>query len=116
MTREDVAQAMADREMGTFIIRFSERYAGQFGIAYMGAPGQVKHYLVGPNDTAGAKKTLPDFVCEHPQFSHILQCSFDSNQRPLFAKHPKQLVLGQYLSPVHAQDRQANEDGYEPLE
>jgi hypothetical protein len=32
----------------------------------------VRHYLVQPEDTAGAKKTLPDFLFTCPAFQFLL--------------------------------------------
>ena len=51
MTREDVDAALQGRTPGNFVIRFSERHPGQFGIAYVGTerPWRIKHYLVQPN-------------------------------------------------------------------
>merc|ERR1711991_1161276 len=77
VSREDVARALNGRAPGTFLVRFSERHAGQFAVAYVGydAGGggrRVKHYLVQPTDTASSKKTLPDFLSECPQFEHLL--------------------------------------------
>lgn len=64
MTREEVDAALSNQIMGTFVIRLSERYSGQLAIAFVGSNKQIRHYLVAPNDTAGAKKTLPDFLAE----------------------------------------------------
>ncbi len=73
--RQDVNAALHGHEPGTFLVRFSERHAGQFAFAYVGYEmrRQVKHYLVQPNDTASAKKTLPDFLAECHQFQKLLQ-------------------------------------------
>ena len=50
MTREEVTMALADEPPGTFVLRFSERHAGQVGIAYVGSEmNSIKHYLVQPN-------------------------------------------------------------------
>lgn len=49
MTREEVDMALTGEPPGTFIMRFSERHAGQFGIAYVCSDTKVKHYLVQPN-------------------------------------------------------------------
>eukprot|EP01112_Ceratiomyxa_fruticulosa_P020394 TRINITY_DN6922_c0_g1_i1.p1 TRINITY_DN6922_c0_g1~~TRINITY_DN6922_c0_g1_i1.p1 ORF type:complete len:681 (+),score=166.17 TRINITY_DN6922_c0_g1_i1:74-2116(+) len=32
---------------------------------------KIKHYLVSANDTIGSKRTLPDFLSEYPQFTHV---------------------------------------------
>lgn len=49
MTREEVHMALSGEPPGTFVIRFSERHPGQFGIAYVGnRVDHIKHYLVQP--------------------------------------------------------------------
>ena len=41
--------ALSGEPPGTFVIRFSERHPGQFGIAYVGnRVDHIKHYLVQP--------------------------------------------------------------------
>lgn len=47
MNRDDVNAALVNQDSGTFIIRFSERNPGQFGIAYCSVehPVRIKHYL-----------------------------------------------------------------------
>jgi hypothetical protein len=89
------------------------KYPGQFGIAYV-RESQVKHYLVGQNDTAGAKKTLPDFVNEHPQFIYLLQLSSDGAGRPVLIRSLKGQCLAQFLSASTAPVK-LSEDGYEGL-
>lgn len=113
MQREDVDTALSGQPPGTFIIRFSMKYPGQFGIAYI-REDQVKHYLVGQNDTAGSKKTLPDFVNEHPQFIYLLQLSTDNNGRPVLIRSLKGHSLAQFLS-APAASTKISEDGYEGL-
>jgi len=40
-----VNDALSGQEPGTFLLRFTERHAGQFGVAYVGAeaPHKIKH-------------------------------------------------------------------------
>eukprot|EP01126_Amoeba_proteus_P000229 TRINITY_DN10076_c0_g1_i9.p1 TRINITY_DN10076_c0_g1~~TRINITY_DN10076_c0_g1_i9.p1 ORF type:complete len:125 (-),score=11.71 TRINITY_DN10076_c0_g1_i9:331-705(-) len=71
MSREDVNTALLGHEPGTFIIRFSESYPGQFVIGYVSMAGKLKHYLVERVDIE--KKSLPDFLLDCCQFLHILQ-------------------------------------------
>lgn len=54
MGREDVEASLKNQEPGTFIIRFSERFGGQFAIAFIGTeqPLKIKHYLMQPNEYA----------------------------------------------------------------
>eukprot|EP00028_Trichosphaerium_sp_Am-I-7-wt_P000889 CAMPEP_0168524560 /NCGR_PEP_ID=MMETSP0405-20121227/10731_1 /TAXON_ID=498012 /ORGANISM="Trichosphaerium sp, Strain Am-I-7 wt" /LENGTH=556 /DNA_ID=CAMNT_0008546807 /DNA_START=69 /DNA_END=1739 /DNA_ORIENTATION=+ len=114
----DVVRASLDGQKvpGTFVIRFSEQYPGQFGIAYIGANSQqVKHYLVGANDVAGPRKTLPDFLAQHPQFLYILQVTFTGAGKPVFKRYPKDQCFAPYYSPYVSQ-RRPKGDGYDPLE
>ena len=113
MQRDDVDAALSGQPPGTFIIRFSMKYPGQFGIAYV-REDQVKHYLVGQNDTAGSKKTLPDFINEHPQFLYLLQLGTDQSGRPVLIRSLKGQCLAQFLSASTSAPK-LNEDGYEGL-
>eukprot|EP01132_Coremiostelium_polycephalum_P005010 gene5010-6239_t len=114
MGRQEVNDALHNQDPGTFIIRFSERNPGQFGIAYIGLemPPRIKHYLVQPNDTAAAKKTFPDFLSEHSQFINILQWTKDPNGNPRFLKSHKDIALGSF-APKKTQPPPIG--GYEPL-
>jgi len=113
MNRDDVNAALMNQEAGTFIIRFSERNPGQFGIAYCGDhPVRIKHYLVQPNDCFAAKKTFPDFLSECPQFMYLLQLTTDATGRPNFTRLHKDIVLEPYAAKKHPT---ALGNGYEPL-
>ncbi|KYQ99913.1 signal transducer and activator of transcription (STAT) family protein [Tieghemostelium lacteum] len=114
MGRQEVNDALSNQDPGTFIIRFSERNPGQFGIAYIGVelPLRIKHYLVQPNDTAAAKKTFPDFLSEHSQFVNLLQWTKDQNGNPRFLKSHKDTALGSF-APKKSQPPPIG--GYEPL-
>ncbi|KAL6066876.1 Signal transducer and activator of transcription, variant 2 [Balamuthia mandrillaris] len=77
LTREQVHNALLEEEVGTFLIRVSERHPGLFAVGYRtddpDSDDCVRHYLVKPEDTAGAKKTLPDFLNTCPAFQYLLQ-------------------------------------------
>jgi hypothetical protein len=76
LSREDADRLLQTptAEPGSFLIRFSDRCAGQFVVVYVsrtkkenGEVGrEVKHYLVKPDDIE-KKSTLPDFLrdCEN---------------------------------------------------
>uniref|UniRef100_A0A7S4K7P0 SH2 domain-containing protein n=2 Tax=Paramoeba aestuarina TaxID=180227 RepID=A0A7S4K7P0_9EUKA len=114
MTREDVRAALSIQPPGAFIIRFSESHPGRFGVAYISTdtPPHLKHYLVKPTDTAAAKITLPDFLRDKPQFSHILQLRPDPSGRPHFELREKHVAFGFFYS---NRDEGINEEGYDPL-
>lgn len=88
--------ALANQEVGTFMMRFSESYPGLFAIAYVSEDmaDRVKHYLVKPDDT-GSQKTLPDFLRDKPQFQHIYQLDIYTGQ---LHRYPKDTVFHNFYS------------------
>jgi len=82
-SRNEIEQALMSQPPGSFIVRFSERHAGHFAIAYKNplidirgpqsepptpqisqncpANSCIKHYLVKPEEIS-TQKTLPDFL------------------------------------------------------
>ena len=97
------------------MLRFSERHAGKFGICYVGVdedgPPRAKHYLVANGDTAGATRTLPDFLLDKPHFGHILQLLAAEDGTFQFTRTPK----FDALSPFAAKRTAPPPKGYEPL-
>lgn len=58
---------LSNRQPGVFLLRFSERAAGTFAVAYVKksrSTGEcsVKHYLLRPGDVAPPQRTLADFL------------------------------------------------------
>eukprot|EP01133_Synstelium_polycarpum_P010914 gene10914-12719_t len=103
ISRQSVEEALRNEEIGTFLIRFSERHAGHFAIGYKvedpDPEKRIRHYLVKADDTAGAKKTLPDFLSECNQFNKILQLTIDpTTGEPRLRNFPKDVVLEPYYS------------------
>lgn len=101
LSREQIYQALIGQPVGTFLIRFSERNPGCFAVAYKvddeDPKCQIRHYLVRPDDTAGSKKTLPDFLADQPAFVYLLQVTFN-NGHTTFHKFLKDSVLEVYYS------------------
>jgi hypothetical protein len=103
--RDGVERALAAHGPGAFVIRFSDRYAGRIGVAFMASHGP-KHYLIRTKDM---NVSLADFILENPHFQTVLQ------------------VTGSGLTPMHKSGafgtftqkkrRKKKEDkgGYEPL-
>lgn len=59
----------------------------------------VRHYLIRPEDLAGTKKALPDFLAEQAAFVNVLQVSVEALQGPVVhRKFPKDPVFEQYYS------------------
>jgi hypothetical protein len=96
ITKDDCHRALEGREIGTFLIRFSESYPGLFAVAYVEDDPEdpVKHYLVKPDDI-GSQKTLPDFLREKPQFMFLYQLDTATGQ---LCSYAKDAVLGAYYS------------------
>lgn len=117
ISRFQVDEALKNEEAGTFLIRFSERHAGLFAVGYKiddtDPKQRVRHYLVRPDDTAGAKKTLPDFLAECNQFNRILQLTIEPHTgEPRLRNFPKDVVLEPYYS---KRDALQATNGYDPL-
>lgn len=97
IAKDAVHRALSNERPGSFLVRFSENHAGSFAVAYKHIE-EVKHYLVKPDDIAGPKKTLPDFLQECPQFVYVLRLAIDPDGRPLLTSHRKDAVLDPFLS------------------
>lgn len=103
LTREGVKAALIHEEVGTFLIRLSERHPGMFALGYKtddpDIEKSVRHYLIQPEDTSGAKKTLPDFLAASPAFQFILAVTNElENGAPLVRKVPKDAAFQPYYS------------------
>jgi len=103
LSREGVHEALQNEEVGTFLIRFSERHPGMFAVGYKvddpDISKSVRHYLIRPDDTAGAKKTLPDFLAEQPAFTQVLQVTVENiDSQPILRKFMKDAVFEPYYS------------------
>ena len=95
-SKETCNALLANRDIGTFIIRFSESTPGLFSIAYISDDpfDRVKHYLVKPEDLS-LNKTLPDLLREKPQFQHLLQLDVPTGALRCY---PKDAVFTSYYS------------------
>jgi EF-hand fold domain/STATa Immunoglobulin-like domain/Dictyostelium STAT, coiled coil/SH2 domain len=115
--REQVNNFLSARPVGTFFLRFSERHPGSFAVAYRVESSQpseppVRHYLVREDDTAGNKKTLPDFIAEHASFAYIMQIVRDPYGAITMCRaQPKDNILRKFYS-KRPQQEQAT-DGYD---
>jgi len=85
---------------------------------------KIKHYLVQPNDTSGSKRTLPDFLNDCPQFTHVLQLNvgalntttdWASVGMPTYKKQSKDQALEPYYSKRGNQSPGFIANGYDPL-
>ncbi len=107
---------MSSGRVGAFLLRFSERVAGQFAVSYLvnvvdTMALAVRHYLVKDSDTAGAKKTLPDFLREYKEFSLIVQLQRDAiTGRRYAVLVDKHVALEEYYS---KKSLESAFDGYE---
>jgi len=92
------------------LLRFSERSAGQFAVAYVKPVVDVKHYLIKNEDTQGPNKTLADFLKSHEHFAYILQKNTDFQPDDVIrGKCEKNLVLEEF----YTKKSSSTVDGYE---
>jgi len=101
LTRVDVNNALTGQEPGTFLLRFSERHAGKFAVAYVAKkpPHRIKHYLVQKTDIVHPHKTLPDFLGGCYQFRFLLQLTANpTTGEAMFRKVRKDHCLKSFYS------------------
>lgn len=104
LSKEESSDILKEFSPGTFLVRFSERSAGQFAIAYVSLDKEkqqnvVKHHLVKPT-----VKKLQDFLREKDAFKTILisNCSFnvDSIDNIVKGTTGKDLALADFYTPA----------------
>lgn len=100
---QEAEQHLAGEEVGTFIVRLSERLDGEFVVSYvhkvfsnsrLSLPilqSGVRHYLIQPSDVTDKKKTIVDFMGESKLFKDMMQMVTQNNKR-VFYKHDKDKV------------------------
>ena len=102
-------ELLCNEEPGTFLVRFSEHNPGLFALGYRcddEPQTPVRHYLIRPNDTNGAKRTLPDFLGEHLTLTKVLQVVQDRGgpggmnmlSRVRYSRLPKNDAFERYYS------------------
>jgi hypothetical protein len=70
-----------------------------FAVSYVTAEGTPKHYLIKDSDTAGNKKTLPDFLNDYKELLYILKVAYNPHiQRHEFECILKDVALSDYYS------------------
>ena len=117
VSREAVNAALVNQEVGTFVIRLSERHPGTFAVGYVidetDVEKRVRHYLISDEDVYG-KKTLPDFLLSNAQFTKFLQYLNDP-QTGLFRTRiiQKELILDQYHVKHDTKTTSQDKDGYD---
>eukprot|EP00005_Dracoamoeba_jomungandri_P008050 CAMPEP_0174269982 /NCGR_PEP_ID=MMETSP0439-20130205/42865_1 /TAXON_ID=0 /ORGANISM="Stereomyxa ramosa, Strain Chinc5" /LENGTH=631 /DNA_ID=CAMNT_0015359029 /DNA_START=52 /DNA_END=1947 /DNA_ORIENTATION=- len=101
--RNKVKEALIGEQVGTFLIRLSERHPGLFAVGYKtddpNREKSVRHYLIKPDDIPGNKKTLPDFLKTCVMFQYLLQVTPEiENGQPRLRKFQRDVVLHSYYS------------------
>jgi len=102
ISRSEADKVLMNATPGTFLIRLSERCPGQFAIAYVCQDAQtsepkIRHYLVQPDDVFGAKKTLPDFLGQARNFTHLVQIN-TCNDKRVYRQCDKNATLGEFYA------------------
>lgn len=114
MGKDEINDNILNSEPGTFLIRFSESCPGQLAIGYADLYGNVKHYLIEPNELK--KKSVAEFLNETSIFTEVLQCvGFQyETKEPVFRKIQKEVVLGPFLTNATEAMHEVK-PGYDPL-
>ncbi len=78
ISKKAAESLLSGRSPGTFLLRFSERAAGSFAVAYVKqskgrGEAAVKHYLLQPGDVAPPQRSLADFLGSQSYFVYLLQ-------------------------------------------
>eukprot|EP01121_Diplochlamys_sp_Union-15-3_P004908 TRINITY_DN15110_c0_g1_i1.p1 TRINITY_DN15110_c0_g1~~TRINITY_DN15110_c0_g1_i1.p1 ORF type:complete len:155 (+),score=14.72 TRINITY_DN15110_c0_g1_i1:80-544(+) len=97
LTRIEAEQILVNKRSGSFILRLSTRYAGEFVVSYL--PGEklpVRHYLIKATDTADKKKTIADFLGQYSIFKYIVQVMTLDNGETQYNARKKDDVLRKY--------------------
>jgi len=114
--RETVNSILLQCDIGTYLIRFSERHAGTFAVGYVidepNLDDRIRHYLIKPEDVFAGKKTLPEFLQESHMLLKALQIRFDQNGTLTHRVMDKSLALEQYGAKRPGVQQPIN--GYDP--
>src|SRR6185312_1685571 len=74
---------------------------------------RVRHYLIKAEDVYAAKKTLPDFLMQSPQFNRFIQFNYDVNlQTVAQTSVNKEVALKSYALKKNAESEL--DPGYDP--
>jgi hypothetical protein len=71
--KEQAESLLSSAEIGTFLLRWSERSAGSIAVAYKQSASNVRHYLIQSKDTVGQGRSLPQFIRETSSLVRFLQ-------------------------------------------
>jgi len=115
MGKDEVQHTLQGHPTGAALLRWSESSPGQVALAYVGAGGDLKHYLVEAADL-GPKKLLADFLLEKEQFQFIMQCAGFQDGAPVFRLVSKPEALKGHVSAAALAPPRGRPDGYDPLE
>jgi len=99
MDRDQLKTSLNESDLGSFIIRFSEKFPGKFAISYISLRGDgLKHYLITLEDM-NSKRTLGDFIIQSKTFLRVLKLEGFSNEgMPLFKSLPKTETFKPFVS------------------
>jgi len=113
--RDQLKVSLKDFELGSFIIRFSEKFPGKLAITYNSLMGDgMKHYLVTQQDM-NTKRTLADFIIQSNNFLRLLKFEgFNQNGVPMFKSVAKTESFKPFISDQLTQE--IEDDDYSPLQ
>jgi len=88
LTSNEVQEVLNNQEIGTFVVRFSERQAAGLVISYQAADTtgitKVRHYQIKSDDIYASTKTLPDFLSDYRDLKKMIQIRYEQFQRNVY--------------------------------
>ncbi len=88
LSSTEVQEVLNNQEVGTFVVRFSERQAAGLVISYQAAESsgvtKVRHYQIKADDIYASTKTLPDFLADYRDLKKMLQIRYEDYQRNVY--------------------------------
>eukprot|EP01105_Mastigella_eilhardi_P025433 TRINITY_DN6915_c0_g1_i1.p1 TRINITY_DN6915_c0_g1~~TRINITY_DN6915_c0_g1_i1.p1 ORF type:complete len:770 (-),score=235.43 TRINITY_DN6915_c0_g1_i1:117-2318(-) len=108
ISKADCDSLLANHEDGTFVVRFSDRFAGKYSAAYV-FKGEVHHSLIKDTDSSGNKRTLVDFLHEVDNVRVLLQFKSDFQGKVQLNKIAKEEILQEFFT----EKQESRTPGYE---
>jgi len=87
LSSTEVSEVLNNQEVGTFVVRFSERQAAGLVISYQAVDSsgtKVRHYQIKSDDIYASTKTLPDFLSDYRDLKKMIQIRYEQYNRNVY--------------------------------
>jgi len=112
LTKREAAELLKMQGEGTFVIRFSEKNAGQMSVVYV-RENVIHHYLMSEEDQ---KKTIIEFLEERTNLKTVLRIIYDNNGVSSTQPYSKRALIDEFQNPKSKRKKENTiviHDGYE---